>query len=234
METQVEILFEEGPCFVLNKPAGLLTQSPPGIDSLEWRFKALLEMRRGTAGNVYLGVPHRLDRPVSGPLLFARHVRACRGLNKQFEARTIGKLYWACIEGHVEEPRGTWRDFMRKIPSTARAEVVPADHPDGREAVLHYEQIGESPHGSWLAIQLITGRMHQIRVQAAARGWPIVGDAMYGGRLPFGEQFEDTRLRAIALHGRRLEFRHPMTQEPRTVEAPLPANWEPLGPPPGV
>lgn len=225
-DSAVDIIFEEGPCFVLNKPPGLLTQAPPGIDSLEFRFKALLRRRLDRQeGKIYLGLPHRLDRPVSGAILFARHVRAARRLSEQFEARTVRKVYWALIEGDPPESSGTWRDFLRKIPGQAQAEQVDPAHPDAREAVLHYNRLGSTPLGSWLEIELETGRMHQIRIQAAARGLPIVGDALYGARQSFGEPHADDRLRAIALHGRRLEFRHPMHHEPRQVEAPLPRAW---------
>ncbi|MEX0866834.1 MAG: RluA family pseudouridine synthase [Pirellulales bacterium] len=226
----VEIIFEEGPCFVLNKPPGLLTQAPPGIDSLESRFKALLRRRLDRQdGKIYLGLPHRLDRPVSGAILFARHVRAARRLSEQFEARTIRKVYWALVEGEPAKPSGTWRDFLRKIPGEAKAEQVDATHPDAREAVLHFKRLASTPAGSLLEIELETGRMHQIRIQAASRGLPIVGDALYGAVQSFGEPHADDRLRAIALHGRRLEFRHPMHHEPRQVEAPLPDAWRSLG-----
>ena len=224
----LEIILEVGPCLVANKPAGLLTQAPPGIDSLEVRMKAFLKERDNKPGNIYLGVPHRLDRPVSGAIVFARHARACRRLSDQFAARTVKKIYWAYIEGDVEPESGTWEDHLRKVPDEPRAEIVAPDHPDARPAVLHYRTIGSLRHGSMLEIELETGRMHQIRVQAAGRGHPVLGDAMYGSTIPFGEQHEDHRLRAIALHGRQLEFDHPITHERVAVEAPLPEAWEKL------
>src|SRR5438552_3592353 len=104
METEsepIEILYEQGPCLVVHKPAGLLTQAPPGIDSLERRLKSFFKQRDALPGNVYLGMPHRLDRPVSGAVVVARHVRACRRLSDQFSGRLVGKRYWACIEGTV-------------------------------------------------------------------------------------------------------------------------------------
>jgi 23S rRNA pseudouridine1911/1915/1917 synthase len=93
------LLYESGPCYVVNKPSGLLTQAPPGIDSLEARMKELLKAREQKEGNVYLGVPHRLDRPVSGAMVLARHARAARRLSEQFEARTVHKKFWACVSG---------------------------------------------------------------------------------------------------------------------------------------
>jgi 23S rRNA pseudouridine1911/1915/1917 synthase len=221
----LDILYESGPCLVVLKPAGLLTQAPPGIDSLELRAKELLKAREGKSGNIYLGVPHRLDRPVSGAVILTRHVRAARRVAEQFEARTITKQYWAVVSGVVDPPTGRWTDNVAKVPEQAQAIIVPADHPDGRSAVLDYQVRGQTTDCTWLQIELGTGRMHQIRVQAAARGHAVVGDAQYGSARAFGEQFADDRLRAIALHGRRLAFQHPMTHEPVDITAPLPLTW---------
>ncbi len=223
-----DILYEQGPCLVVVKPGGVATQAPPGIDSLEVRVKQFLRARENKAGKVYLGVPHRLDRPVSGALVLARHVRAARRLAEQFEARTIRKTYWAVVTGRVSPDAGTWTDFLRKIPDAAQVEVVAADDPEGRPAVLHYRVLAADDSRSWLEIDLETGRMHQIRVQAAHRGHPILGDSQYGSLVPFGPTTDDFRLRWIALHARRLEFRHPMTRQPISQTAPLPAAWQAL------
>jgi 23S rRNA pseudouridine1911/1915/1917 synthase len=225
----VEILYEEGPCLVVNKPSGLLTQSPPGIDSLENRIKEFLKVRDHKPGKVYLGVPHRLDRPASGAMVFAKHVRAARRLAEQFEARVVRKRYWACVSGQVQPAEGIWRDRVRKVPEQARAEIAAPDQPDAREAVLRYRTLASDASGAWLEIELETGRMHQIRVQAGSRGHPLWGDALYGSTVAFGERFDDARLRAIALHAYRLEFRHPMTHEPVAVDAPPPAGWPSFG-----
>jgi 23S rRNA pseudouridine1911/1915/1917 synthase len=225
----IEILYEQGPCLVVNKPPGLLTQAPPGIDSLETRIKEFLKVRDQKPGKVYLGVPHRLDRPASGAIVFGKHVRAARRLAEQFEGRLVEKIYWACVSGTVNPDSGTWTDFLRKVPEEPRAEIVAAEHPDARQAVLHYRTLGTFPWGTWLEIQLETGRMHQIRLQAATRGHPVLGDEFYGSTLAFGPQSEDRRLRAIALHARTLSFRHPMTFEPISVSAPLPEAWYQMG-----
>jgi 23S rRNA pseudouridine1911/1915/1917 synthase len=221
----LDILYESGPCLVVLKPAGLLTQAPPGIDSLELRAREFLKAREGKSGNIYLGVPHRLDRPVSGAVILARHVRAARRVAEQFEARTITKQYWAVVSGVVDPPAGRWTDHVAKVLQQAQAIIVPAEHPDARQAVLDYQVRGQDADHTWLQIELGTGRMHQIRVQAAARGHSVVGDAQYGSAQTFGEQFADDRLRAIALHGRRLAFQHPMTHEPVDITAPLPQAW---------
>jgi 23S rRNA pseudouridine1911/1915/1917 synthase len=229
----IDILYESGPCLAVAKPAGLLTQAPPGIDSLEKRIKAFLKERERKPGGVYLAVPHRLDRPVSGAMVFAKHVRAARRLSEQFEARSVRKIYWACVTGEVSPEVGTWTDLLRKIPQRALAEIVSADRllefPDARPAVLHYRVRARAAWGTWLEIELETGRMHQIRLQAASRGHAVLGDQMYGSNASFGEQFDDARLRSIALHARSLAFHHPMTHEPVQVLAPLPADWQSLG-----
>jgi 23S rRNA pseudouridine1911/1915/1917 synthase len=224
----VHVLYEEGPCLVVLKPAGVLTQAPPGIDSMEARIKSWLKQRDNKPGNVYLGVPHRLDRPVSGAMVFGKHVRAARRLAEQFEARTVHKTYWACVEGKLSPAAGTWTDFVRKVPDQPRAEIVPEDAADAKPAVLHYRTLGRSKHGAWLEIELETGRMHQIRLQAAHRGHPVVGDTLYGAPTRFGAWLDDVRQRAIALHGRTLAFRHPMTWEQLSVTAPLSVDWEGL------
>jgi RluA family pseudouridine synthase len=227
--TQFEILLESGPCLVVNKPGGLLTQAPPGIDSLEVRIKEFLLGRRGKEGGIYLGVPHRLDRPVSGAIVFGLHARATRRLCDQFECRSVRKTYWALVEGHVPGERATWSDRLRKVANQPRAEIVADDDPEGRTAVMHYVVLQRTEFGCWLEIELETGRMHQIRVQAASRGHPIVGDAMYGAKTPFGPVSGDERARWIALHARRIGFRHPMTREPVDVTAPLSPYWTERG-----
>jgi len=220
-----DLLYEEGPCLVVCKPGGLLTQAPPGIDSLEMRVKAFLKQSDGKPGNVYLGVPHRLDRPVSGAIVLCKHVRAARRLAEQFEARTVEKRYWAVVEGQVRPAVGTWTDFLRKIPDVAKAELVDSGHPEARSAVLHYRVLVTSLDASLLEVQLETGRMHQIRLQAAARGHAVWGDELYGSRRSFGPPTDDPRARWIALHALSLRFRHPMTREIVYQEAPLPEPW---------
>ncbi len=223
------ILYEGGLCLAVCKPPGVSTQAPPGVESLEVQVKEFLRRRDRIAGRVYLGMPHRLDRPVSGVILFARISRVAHRLCKQFERRQIRKIYWACVAGMPSPESGTWTDYLRKIPGRAQGEVVSADHPDAREAVLHYRTLTAATWGTLLEIQLETGRMHQIRIQAAARGHPVLGDAMYGSTLPFGPNIANAQSQAIALHARSLAFRHPMTKADVCVVAPLPEIWQELG-----
>jgi 23S rRNA pseudouridine1911/1915/1917 synthase len=226
---------------VVNKPAGLSTQAPRGIDSLEVQVRSLLQSRvnadmvywqcdpTGQAPEVYLGLPHRLDRPVSGVIVLAKTKKGARKISKQFEHRKVRKLYWASVAEIVEPADGTWIDYLRKIPDEAHVETVEENHPEGQRAVLHYRTLGQTAHGSWLEIELETGRMHQIRVQNAHRGHPVLGDAQYGSTVTFGPQFQDFRLRAIALHARQLSFVQAITQEQLTFVAPVSAAWDALG-----
>jgi 23S rRNA pseudouridine1911/1915/1917 synthase len=227
-EAGFELLYEEGPCLAVSKPPGVLTQAPPGIDSLETRIKTFLA-HRGGSPEVYLGVPHRLDRPASGAMVFALTPRATRRLAAQFEARKVTKTYWACVSGRADPSQGTWTDFVRKIPGRPKAEIVDSDHPEARQAILHYRTLDTRPWGSWLEIELETGRMHQVRIQAASRGLPVLGDFEYGATIPFGPQYDDVRLRAIGLHARTLSFRNPGTHQLVAVAAPLPDSWRLLG-----
>ena len=227
MPSDFDILYESAACLAVAKPPGVLTQAPPGIDSLEVRVKSFLQQRDGLT-DAYLGVPHRLDRPASGALLLAKDLRATRKLGEQFEKRKVQKVYWACLAGAPPTECGTWEDVLYKIPGLPRAEVVAAGHPQGRRALLHYRVLATAPWGSWLEIELETGRTHQIRVQAASRGYPLLGDFQYGSTVPFGPQYEDVRLQAIALHARRVTFRDPSTREMVTVDAPVAACWREL------
>jgi 23S rRNA pseudouridine1911/1915/1917 synthase len=222
------LLYDDGPLFAVWKPPGVATQAPAEFPSLEAEMKDWLRAREQKPGNVYLGVPHRLDRPVSGVILFTRHVRAARKVATQFERREVRKTYWACVEGRVEPPAGTWTDRLKKVYGKPQTEVVGPDDALGREAVLHYRTLGECAGGTWLEIELETGRTHQIRIQAASRGHAVLGDAFYGATTPFGPQEVDERAKHIALHARSIALRHPMTQSPVAVTAPLPDSWRAL------
>ncbi|MCH2182433.1 MAG: RNA pseudouridine synthase [Mariniblastus sp.] len=227
-----EILLEQGACLLINKPGGLLTQGPPGIDSLETRVKQFLKIRDAKPGKVYVGVPHRLDRPVSGVMVMVKNVRAAQRLSRQFRERTLCKTYWAVVEGELQQERGTWQDWMRKLPDQARSEIVSPDHPDAQKAILHFHVLAKWAGRTWLKINLETGRTHQIRLQASHHGHPILGDEMYGSNLPFGPATSDLRKRWIALHSQTLEFEHPISKETVSQSAPLPACWESLELPP--
>jgi 23S rRNA pseudouridine1911/1915/1917 synthase len=231
MSDTLHILFEDNHCLAVAKPAPLLTQGvPPGIPTLEAMVKAYLKERYHKPGNVYLGIPHRLDRPVSGVVVFARNTKAARRLAEQFQNRQVRKVYWAVVEpslgGELPPSEGVWEDWLLKVKEQARGERVTADTSGARRAVLRYRRLCESEGGALLEIEPETGRMHQIRVQAASRGWPVRGDVLYGSRLPFGPPAELPRDRIIALHARSLTFLHPIRYEPLTVTAPMPPAWQ--------
>ncbi len=178
------ILLHDGPCIVIDKPGGLLTQGPPGIDSAELRVRAYIRQRESLLGKFYLGVPHRLDRPVSGAMVFARHARAAKRLSQQFERREIKKIYWAIVQGVVEPLVGTWEDHLLKLPNEAHVQVVSPDLAGAQFARLHYRVIQQMAEKSWLQIELETGRTHQIRVQAARAGtqWREISNMAAGCR----------------------------------------------------
>ena len=235
MHVGFDILLEDEAVIVVNKPGGLLTQAPLGIDSLEFRLKRMLQDRGAAAREIYLGVPHRIDRPASGVIVFAKTLRAAQKISLQFERRFVEKSYWALVEGAVEPAEGTWTDQLKKVYGAPRSEVVDAAEPAGKTAILHYQVLQRLPVGSGalggpqlatlLEIKLETGRTHQIRVQCACRGHVLLGDELYGSRERFGPWSDDERERLIALHARSIRFRHPTTREDVTLTAPLPEYW---------
>ncbi len=228
------ILYEDNHCLAVSKPAPLLTQgvprdSPAGpIPTLEAQVKAYLKEHCHKPGQVYLGIPHRLDRPVSGVVLFARNTKAARRLAEQFQKHQVSKIYWGVLDGDVGPCEGVWEDWLRKVAEESRAERVEPDSPGARRAILRYRCLGSGAGCTFVEFQPETGRMHQIRVQAAARGWPVRGDLLYGSRLPFGPVAALPRDRIIALHARGLTFLHPIRYEPIKVVAPLPEMWQEL------
>ena len=225
MPAEPDILLEDGAVFVMNKPGGLLTQGPPGIDSLELRTKQFLKIRDEKPGKVYLGVPHRLDRPVSGAITVVKNVRAAQRISKQLEERTVTKTYWAVVEGAPTESEGRLEHWMRKIPDQAKSEIVASEHPDAKKAILDFRVLGTGDKRTLLEIELQTGRTHQIRLQCSTASWPIMGDRLYGASETFGPQTADERQRWIALHARRLAFEHPISKTRVDQTAPLSEHW---------
>ena len=226
------ILFERAGVTALHKPAGLPTQAPARFPSLEaW-------LRGRLPPGAYLGIPHRLDRAVSGVILMATTPRAARKLSRQFERREVEKTYVAMLAPRpdagawaVGECR-QWVDRLAKVPDEPRAHVVADDDPLGREALATARLLERFPVGdavaaageeAWLLVELHphTGRMHQLRLQAASRGYPVVGDALYGGPAPPAAD----RGAPIALVALAIRFRDPDDGGAIEVRAPLPDAW---------
>ncbi len=216
--TPPEILYEDNHCVAVLKPAGVPSTHFDGqVETVDRAVKAYLKERYQKPGNVFLGVVHRLDKPVSGVLLFARTSKAAARLSEQFREGTVEKIYWAVVEGDVTTAAGTLADWLRKDEARGRVEVVAPDTPGARQALLHFHQRGRHGGLTWLEVRPQTGRTHQLRVQLAHHARPIYGDAKYGGLHTFGN--------AIGLHARSLTFLHPVRYEPVTLTAELPRAW---------
>jgi 23S rRNA pseudouridine1911/1915/1917 synthase len=226
-----EILVEDGPLLAVNKPAGLLTQGvPQGLPTLEGWVRDYLRDKYQKPGRVYLGIPHRLDRPVSGVIVFARNSKAAARLAEQFRERTIRKWYLAVVEGTPSPSSGRLVDWLLKDAVIAHVWVVPPHVSQAKRSELTYEVVASHAGLSLVRIELHTGRMHQIRVQLAARGWPVLGDWQYGATQPFpGVDETDARTEVIALHAEQLELRHPIRYDPIRLTAPSPRSWDALG-----
>lgn len=224
----LSILFEDYHLIAVNKPAPLLTQAPPGVPSLESAVKNYIKEKHAKPAGVYLGVPQRLDRPVSGVIVFARNTKAARRIAEQFQRHEVEKVYWAAVSGTVTPHVGVWEDWLLKHPAEARTERVEPGTSGAKLAVLDYRVLSSAAGESMLELRPRTGRSHQIRVQAASRSYPIIGDAAYGSTIAFGPPAESPRDRVIALHARSLAIDHPTTRERLTFSAEPPETWRKL------
>ncbi len=219
---KLQILYEDNHLLALNKPPGVPTMGvAAGRASLVALAKQYIKHRYRKPGNVYLGVVSRLDAAASGVLVFARTSKAAARLSEQFRDRSVEKTYWAVVSGAVE-PAGQWVDWMMKDERQQRMIVVEPSTSGALEARLNYRVLGHLPRGTWVEIALVTGRKHQIRLQFASRGAPLLGERKYAVGAPFDDH-------ALALHARRLVFRHPVKNEPIELVAPLPPAWRALG-----
>jgi 23S rRNA pseudouridine1911/1915/1917 synthase len=211
VEHRLRVLYEDNHCLVVFKPAGVLTAPDrTGDVSLLDEARRYLREKFHKPGRVYLGLVHRLDRPVSGVVLFARTSKAAGRLSEQFRAGRVEKVYQALVEGRLSAPSGTQVDHLVK---DRRANVVrrAADAAGGgRASALDWRRLKPSGGATLVEIRPRTGRSHQIRVQMSALGHPILGDRKYGSRQPFAN--------GIALCAVSLTFEHPVLKEPIRVD----------------
>jgi 23S rRNA pseudouridine1911/1915/1917 synthase len=218
---RLEILYEDNHLLAINKPVGLPTMGAvAGHPSLAEVGKGYLKQKYNKPGRVYLGIVSRLDAPVSGVVLFARTSKAAARLSQSFRDRQVSKLYWALVARWPGDREGTLSHALRKDEVRRRMVICSASHPDARQAELRYRRLGLVAGWTWLEIELVSGRKHQIRVQLAAVGGGVVGDVRYGNHVAFPQ--------GIALHARRLELSHPVRRERLVMVAPPPDHWPPL------
>ncbi|MDZ4804065.1 MAG: RluA family pseudouridine synthase [Candidatus Eisenbacteria bacterium] len=231
--SKIDVLFEDDYLIAVVKPAGLTTaNAPAGKPSLfTW-----LKTRLGPVA--FVGIVSRLDAPVSGVVVVAKTSAAADGLAAQFRERRTGKRYVAIVTGRFPAPISQWvewHDWLERGPGRKPSRIVPMEIPEGRgpsrgkteetlpqaqEAHARARVVRRGGETSLVELEPVTGRRHQLRVQLAARGCPIVGDRLYGSRLPFPEPG------GIALHASRLEIEHPATKTPIILSSPLPAEWK--------
>ena len=216
------ILYEDNHLLVVNKKVGEIVQGDKTSDEpITETYKAFIAQRDAKPGQVFMGLPHRLDRPVSGIVVLAKTSKALERLNAMFRDSDVHKFYWALVcaapdpsEGHLEDMM--WRNEKQNKsyicrPGSARK--------DAKLAKLNYKHIGSTDRYHLLEVELLTGRHHQIRCQLSNLGCPIKGDLKYGAPRsnPDG---------GISLHARRIIFTHPVKKEPVTIEAPVPSTWK--------
>lgn len=211
-----EVLYLDNHLLVVAKPPGMLAQADRtgDLDVLTWG-KAYLKERFDKPGNVFLGLVHRLDRPASGVMVLARTSKAARRLVDQFRRRFPEKHYLAIVEGDLDG-WGRWVDYLVKEDQQVR--TVAPDQPGGKRAELQWQSVATASDCTLVTVRLLTGRPHQIRVQFAHRGTPLLGDKRYGAQ-------HELDGRHLALHAYRLSIEHPTRRTVMTFTAPLPSSW---------
>ena len=210
------VVYEDNHIIVVNKTASEIVQAAKTGDTpLSETVKQYLKEKYQKPGNVFLGVTHRLDRPVSGLVIFAKTSKALTRLNEMFRAGEVKKTYWAVVKNAPKESEGELVHFLVRNEKQNKSYAYDKEVPNSKKAVLDYRLIGRSENYYLLEVDLKTGRHHQIRCQLAKMGCPIKGDLKYGSPRsnPDG---------SICLHARRVRFVHPVSKELIELKAPLP------------
>lgn len=214
----LEILYEDNHVIVVNKSASDIVQGDKtGDETLPDKIKHYLKVKYDKPGNVFCGVVHRLDRPTSGAVIFARTSKALERLNAQFRDKETAKIYWAIVEKAPEKKHGTLIHYLKKNEKQNKSYAHLTEVMGSKKAVLHYKLLASSDRYHLLEIELETGRHHQIRCQLAAIGSIIKGDLKYGAKRPNPDA-------SISLHARLLEFDHPTSKERVKILAPVPED----------
>lgn len=222
MNPELQILYEDNHVIVINKRASDIVQGDKtGDETMPDKIKLYLKEKYQKPGNVFCGVVHRLDRPTSGAVVFARTSKALERLNAQFRDKETAKVYWAIVESKPEKASGTLVHFLKKNEKQNKSYASIKETPDSKKAILHYKLVASSDKYHLLEVHLETGRHHQIRVQLSTIGCIIKGDVKYGARRSNADA-------SISLHARTLEFVHPTTKELIKITAPVPKDplWE--------
>lgn len=207
MEIEDRILYMDNHLIVINKLPGELTQGDEtGDKTLADEIKDYLKVKFDKPGNVFLGIVHRLDRPTSGAMIYARTDKALSRMSDLFKTSGVKKTYWAAVDKLPPEPEGRLVNYLVRDSKKNKSFVVKTKTPGSQEARLSYKVLGSSKTFHLLEIQLETGRHHQIRAQLAALGVHIKGDLKYGSA-------RSDENGGIHLHARRIEFDHPVTHE---------------------
>ena len=219
-DLQERILYEDNHILVVNKRVGEIVQGDKtGDEPIGEKYKAFIAQRDGKPGQVFMGVPHRLDRPVSGITMLAKTSKALERLNAMFRDGDIHKFYWALVCAAPVPSCGILEDCLVRNEKQNKSYVAKPGTKDAKLARLKYTQIGKTERYFLVEVELLTGRHHQIRCQLSHLGCVIKGDLKYGAPRsnPDG---------GICLHSRRIEFMHPVRKEPMCIEAPLPPSWK--------
>jgi 23S rRNA pseudouridine1911/1915/1917 synthase len=216
------ILFEDNHLLVVNKLAGELVQADKTGDApLSDGLKTYIKEKYAKPGEVFLGTVHRIDRPTTGVVIYARTSKALSRMNELFREKKISKTYWAIVKDRPAENEAHLVHYLFKNEKNNTSRVVPAGHSGAQKAELIYSVLAASDNYCLLEVKLLTGRHHQIRVQLSNIGCPIKGDLKYGSK----RSNEDG---SISLHARKAEFVHPVKQEPLVIVAPVPEDplWQ--------